>query len=50
MPKCVGVAPRSLDVGDAPASRYVLEPIFLHKKHENQPQNQKVVLLVAPFF
>jgi hypothetical protein len=22
----------------------------LHKKYENQPPNQKVVLLVAPFF
>jgi hypothetical protein len=29
---------------------YPLKPIFLHKKHENQPPNQKVVLLVAPFF
>jgi hypothetical protein len=26
------------------------KPIFLHKKHENQPPNQKVVLPVAPFF
>jgi hypothetical protein len=25
-------------------------PIFLHKKHQNQPPNQKVVLLVTPFF
>jgi hypothetical protein len=24
--------------------------IFLHKKHQNKPPNQKVVLLVAPFF
>jgi hypothetical protein len=26
------------------------KPIFLHKKHQNQPPNQKVVLPVAPFF
>jgi hypothetical protein len=24
--------------------------IFLHQKHQNQPLNKKVVLLVAPFF
>jgi hypothetical protein len=27
-----------------------LKPICLHKKDENQPPNQKVVLPVAPFF
>ena len=26
------------------------KPIFLHKKHENQPPNQKVVLPTSPFF
>jgi hypothetical protein len=26
------------------------KPIFLHKKHQNQSSNQKVVLPVAPFF
>ena len=26
------------------------KPIFLHKKHENQLPNKKVVLPVAPFF
>jgi hypothetical protein len=38
MPKCVGVAPRSLDVGDAPASillcdhtnKYCLRPFHIH--------------------
>ena len=29
---------------------YPLKLIFLHKKHENRPPNQKVVLPVAPFF
>jgi hypothetical protein len=29
---------------------YPLKRIFFHKKHENQPPNQKVVLLVEPFF
>ena len=27
-----------------------IKPILLHKKHENQPPNQKVVLPIAPFF
>jgi hypothetical protein len=29
---------------------YPLKLIFLHKKHEKKLPNQKVVLLVAPFF